>query len=203
MRIFVLLVTLLVMAGCAAPSIDANVTAFHTPELQAAGGKTIVIRPSPPTRETSLEFLNYRPKIAEKLRHVGFTVVEDIANPDYIAEASYGVDGTETYSATTSSPTFGLGHYGTPIYYGGTFNRRYDTRTWVEYNRFIALEIIEGKYAGVDAPPRIYEGRAQSTGHCPTVAGVFDEILDALFRDFPGANGKTTFVTIPWDGSCE
>src|SRR5690606_30237900 len=143
-----------------------------------AGNKTIVIHAIPPSKETSLEFLNYRPRIAAKLRHVGFTVEEDLANPDYIARVSYGVEGTETYSATTSSPVFGLGYYGHPFYYGGSISRRYDTRTWVEYNRFIALDIVEGKHANMDSPPRIYEGRAQSTGRCPTIAGVFDEILD-------------------------
>lgn len=203
MRLVVLMIAVLLIAGCTTPSMNANVTAFHTPELQTARGKTIIIRPDTPAKETSLEFLNYRPKVAAKLQHVGFTVVEDPAAADYIARISYGVDGTETYSATTASPVFGLGYYGGPFYYGGSFSRRYDTRTWVEYNRFIALEIIDGKYADTDAPPRIYEGRAQSTGSCPTIAGVFDEVLEALFRDFPGANGRTTFVTIPWDGSCE
>ncbi len=204
MRIVTLFIVGLVMAGCASPTIDANVTAFHTPELSNIRDKTIAIRADPPSRETSLEFLNYRPKIAAKLQHVGFDVVENASGPDYIARVSYGVEGTESHSSITPSPTFGFGYFGGgPVYYGGAINRSYNTRTWVDYNRYIALDIIEGETADRESPTRIYEGRAQSSGRCPTVAGVFDEMLDALFRDFPGANGKTVFITVPWDGSCE
>ena len=100
--------------------------------------------------------------------------------------------------------TLGLGVYGgRGPFYGGSIGRTYNTQTWVEYNRFLSIDIVEAKSAGSANPVRIYEGRAQSAGRCPTLTGVFDEVLDALFRDFPGVNGKTVFVSIPWDGSCE
>ncbi|WP_288901205.1 hypothetical protein [uncultured Sneathiella sp.] len=207
MRVLILFIAGMLLAGCANPTVEANVTGFYTPELSGINGKTIVVRAHPQAKESSLEFLNYRPKIADKLKLVGFVVREDLPDPDYIAYVSYGVDGTEPRSSTSSSPMFGtmgIGVFGgSGPYYGGSIGRTYNTRTWVEYNRFIAIDIVEGRTAGSSAPVRIYEGRAQSAGRCPTLAGVFDEVLDALFEDFPGVNGKTIFVSIPWDGSCE
>lgn len=207
MRIIATLIAVLLLAACTKPTVDANVTAFFTPDLANIRGKNIIIRAQPASKESSLEFLNYRPKIADKLRFVGFVVREHLPDPDYVAYVSYGVDGTEPRSTTTSSPvfgSFGLGVYGGGgPFYGGSLGRTYNTQTWVEYNRFIAIDIVEGKTAKSENPVRIYEGRAQSAGRCPTLTGVFDEVLDALFQDFPGVNGKTVFVTIPWDGSCE
>ena len=206
MRVLIVLLAGMFLAACAKPEINANVTTFFTPELSSITGKTIVVRAKEQEKETSLEFLNYRPKIAGKLDFVGFDVQEDLANPDYVALVSYGVDGTEQRSSTTSSPTFGgfglgvgVGSY--PFY--GSVGRTYNTQTWSEYNRYIAIDIVEDSTAQSESPTRVYEGRAQSAGQCPTLAGVFDEVLDALFQDFPGANGKTVFVTVPWDGSCE
>ncbi|MCC3306482.1 hypothetical protein [Sneathiella sp. HT1-7] len=207
MRVVILIMTGLLLAACAKPTVEANVTAFFTPELASIKGKTIVIRAQPEAKESSLEFLNYRPKIADKLRFVGFEVEENLPDPDYIAYVSYGVDGTEPRVSTSSTPVFGglgLGVYGgSGPFYGGSIGRTYNTESWVEYNRFISIDIVEGKTAGTANPVRIYEGRAQSAGRCPTLTGVFDEVLDALFQDFPGVDGKTVFISIPWDGSCE
>lgn len=206
MRIFVLVLAGILLAACAKPEIEANVTTFYTPELGSIKGKTIVVRAQPASKESSLEFLNYRPKISNKLEFVGFDVREGLADPDFVAYVSYGVDGTEQRSSTTASPAFGgfglgVGVGSSPFY--GSVGRTYNTRTWAEYNRFIAIDIVEGATAQSDTPVRVYEGRAQSAGRCPTLAGVFDEVLEALFQDFPGADGKTVFVSIPWDGSCE
>ena len=207
MRFFILLFAGILLAACAKPTVEANVTAFFTPELASIKGKTISVRAHSAAKESSLEFINYRPKIADKLNFVGFDVREDIPDPDYVAYVSYGVDGTEPRSTTTSSPVFGtlgLGVYGGGgPYYGGSVGRTYNTQNWVEYNRFVAIDIVEGSTAQAESPVRIYEGRVQSAGRCPTLAGVFDEVLDAMFQDFPGANGKTVFVSIPWDGSCQ
>ena len=206
MRVLIAIFACIYLAACAKPEINANVTTFYTPELSSIAGKTIAVRAESAANETSLEFLNYRPKIARKLDFVGFDVREDLADPDYIALVSYGVDGTEQRSTTTASPAFGgfglgVGVGRSPFY--GSVGRTYNTQTWSEYNRYIAIDIVEGGTAQSDSPVRVYEGRAQSAGRCPTLAGVFDEVLDALFQDFPGANGKTVFVSIPWDGSCE
>jgi hypothetical protein len=207
MRVFVLVLLGLLLGACANPTVEANVTTFFTPQLANIQGKTIEVRAQSASKESSLEFQNYRPKIATKLELAGFVVAKDLSDPDYIAYVSYGVDGTEPRSSTTSSPvfgTFGLGVYGgSGPFYGGSLGRTYNTQTWVEYNRFIAIDIVEAKTADMPNPLRIYEGRAQSAGRCPTLTGVFDEVLDALFEDFPGVNGKTIFVSIPWDGSCE
>ncbi|MCR9213173.1 MAG: DUF4136 domain-containing protein [Proteobacteria bacterium] len=206
MRFLTLLAILFFVAACSKPTIQANVTAFYTPELNTISGKTISVKAHPAEKESSLEFISYRPKIAAKLFLVGFEVEEDIPNPDFIAFVSYGIDGREQRSSTTSSgPTFGSLGVGVGVGRGPVFGgvgQTYNTRTWEEYSRFIAIDIVEAKTAKSENPVRIYEGRVQSVGRCPTLAGVFDQVLDALFEDFPGANGKTTFITIPWDGQC-
>ncbi|WP_373086184.1 DUF4136 domain-containing protein [Sneathiella sp.] len=206
MRLFIFLFVGVLLAACTKPTIDANVTAFYTPELTTIDTKTIAIRAQEENQESSLEFLSYRPKIEAKLSYVGFTVVKETENPDYIALVSYGLDGTEPKSSTTSSPVFGsvgIGAYGGRSPFFGSVGQSYNTQTWQEYSRFLAIDIVDADTVRSSNSARIYEGRVKSVGRCPTLAGVFDEVLDAMFEDFPGANGKTVFVKIPWDGSCE
>ncbi|USG60652.1 DUF4136 domain-containing protein [Sneathiella marina] len=201
--LFIALATILV--ACGTPAIDANITAFYTPEVQNIASKTITVRAQPASKDSSLEFKSYRPKIESKLRLVGFDIAEPNEDPDFVAYVSYGIDGKEQRSSTTSDPYFGSFGVGVGVgrapFYGGVA-RSYNTQTWEEYNRFISLDIVEGASVGSDNPVRIYEGRVQSVGKCPTLAGVFDGVLDAMFENFPGLNGKTTFISIPWDGSC-
>ena len=49
---------------------------------------------------------------------------------------------------------------------------------------------------------KVYEARAKSTGSCSVIAGVFEEILEAMFKDFPGINGKVRSVEVPSKGGC-
>lgn len=209
MKALLFLAIAVILTACGTPAIDANITAFYTPEVRNIASKTIAVRAQPASRESSLEFKSYRPKIENKLRLVGFVIAEPTEDPDFVAYVSYGIDGKEQKSSTTSDPgfgSFGVGvgtgrRTGRGSYYGGVA-RTYNTQTWEEYNRFISLDIVEGTSVGSDNPVRIYEGRVQSVGKCPTLAGVFDGVLDAMFENFPGLHGKTTFVSIPWDGSC-
>ncbi|MEH6547635.1 MAG: hypothetical protein V7701_14460 [Sneathiella sp.] len=205
MKALLFLAMAVILAACGTPAIDANITAFYTPEVRTIASKTIAVRAQPPSRDSSLEFKSYRPKIENKLRLVGFDIAKPTDDPDYVAYVSYGIDGKEQKSSTTSDPYFGSVGVGIGVgrapFYGGVA-RTYNTQTWEEYSRFISLDIVEGTSVGSDNPVRIYEGRVQSVGKCPTLAGVFDGVLDAMFENFPGSNGKTTFVSIPWDGSC-
>ncbi|MEH6526018.1 MAG: hypothetical protein V7723_08075 [Sneathiella sp.] len=205
MKALLFLAIAVILAACGTPAIDANITAFYTPEVRTIASKTIAVRAQPASRDSSLEFKSYRPKIENKLRLVGFDIAKSTDDPDYVAYVSYGIDGKEQKSSTTSDPYFGSVGVGIGVgrapFYGGV-SRSYNTQTWEEYNRFISLDIVEGTSVGSDNPVRIYEGRVQSVGKCPTLAGVFDGVLDAMFENFPGSNGKTTFVSIPWDGSC-
>jgi Domain of unknown function (DUF4136) len=205
MKIYLLLVIAVILAACGTPAIDANVTAFYTPEVRKIASKTVAVRAVPTEKESSLEFKSYRPKIERKLRLVGFDIAEPTEDPDFIANVSYGIDGREQKSSTSSGPYFGSVGVGIGVgnapFYGGVA-RTYNTQTWEEYSRFIAIDIVDAGTVNSDNPVRIYEGRVQSVGKCPTLAGVFDGVLDAMFEGFPGVNGKTTFVSIPWDGSC-
>ncbi len=49
---------------------------------------------------------------------------------------------------------------------------------------------------------KVYEARAKSTGSCSVIAGVFEEILEAMFQDFPGINGKVRSVEVLSKGGC-
>jgi hypothetical protein len=41
---------------------------------------------------------------------------------------------------------------------------------------------------------QVYSARLISEGGCPSIAGVIDEMLNALFDDFPGESGKPRSV---------
>jgi hypothetical protein len=68
------------------------------------------------------------------------------------------------------------------------------TNSFTVFTRAVAIDIYAVKGEGV--PSKALEVRAKSTGTCAVIGGVFGKILDAIFRDFPGKNGRIDTVTI-------
>ena len=50
---------------------------------------------------------------------------------------------------------------------------------------------------------KLFEGRTISSGQCPVIVEVFDELLEAMFIDFPGDNGRNRIQIIESEANCK
>jgi len=50
---------------------------------------------------------------------------------------------------------------------------------------------------------KIYEGQVKSERKCSAISGVFQEILTAMFKNFPRENGKSVTVNVPMKSKCK
>ena len=76
------------------------------------------------------------------------------------------------------------------------------TRSVTAYTRAIALDIVDAESMKKGSPRKVYEGRVKSTGKCSIIVEVFDEMLEAMFTDFPGESGKTRRMSVSGDFNC-
>jgi len=70
------------------------------------------------------------------------------------------------------------------------------------YNRAIALDIIDAASIKEGKPKKVIEIRTKSAGSSRSIACVFNEMLEAMFMNFPGISGKPNSVTLPYNGDC-
>jgi len=199
--IALLFITLLYGCSAIAPLIQTNVTVFYTDQYSPRG--TISVVASDAGINNSLEWAAYKKKFEAKFADNGYFIEQDPNNAQFIALVAYGIDNGETAIVTT--PIYGqtgggmitttgiAGNvnyistsYTMPIY--GVFGTSTNSQT--EYTRAIALDIIDADSIKEALPNKVYEGRAKSIGPCSVFVEVFDEMLAAMFTDFPGENGR-------------
>lgn len=221
------LVAAVLLAACT--QVRSTVTTFHTLPTDSAG-KTIAIFPGTDNERNSLENKAYIAKLASRFEDAGFKIVEfeGPEKPDYVALFTYGVDngtqvarsyaipqwGVTGYSSSTTTGTYSsYGSYGS---YSGTttYTPRYGvtgyatgTTTDTVFQRALILDIFEtdkilpDDQGGLDRAI-VYQAKLLSSGSCGSLAGVIDPMLDALFREFPGASSQTYTVDVPMKSSC-
>jgi hypothetical protein len=136
-----------------------------------------------------------------------YVITQDAGQADYVALVSYGIGEGKTSDVTT--PIFGqtsggstyssgtvYGSGGPTTYSGSTYTMPTNgvigsrSSTSTTYTRPVAIDNVDGSSLRSGKPGKIYEMRARSTGTCSVITEVFDEILEAMFHDFPGENGK-------------
>lgn len=204
----------LFMSGCETPvHVKTNTTAFYVKDYKNAG--TIAVVPAAPELNNSLEFAHYKSLIEEKLKVNGYTIEGKPTEAEYVAAVSYGID--DGKNAVISSPIFGQtgggttyssGTVGTSVYQGSSYTMPLygvvgaTSETVTKYNRVIALDIVKADSIKEGHPIKVFESRAKSTGGCNVIAGVFEEMLEAMFYEFPGQNGKTFTLYVQMKGSC-
>jgi len=199
------LLSLLFLSGCA--TIDATTTSSYAPDYRSSG--TIAVIASVAEVNASPEFSRYKPRIENKLAANGYTIVSKPSEATYLALVAYGMDlglsgvvstplfGQAGGGAAASSPS-GSGNYAMPSY--GTVGS--SSQAMASYNRAIALDIVEAASMKEGKPGKVFEIRTRSTGSSRSIGCVFDEMLEAMFMDFPGTSGKAKSVTLPYNGDC-
>jgi hypothetical protein len=159
-------------------------------------------------QKNDLEYLTYQDLMRQYLSLYQFREVEIDKFPDVGIAFAYGIDsGTEKLSSVpifgqtgvSSSHTQGTintyGNYGT---YSGTttYTPTYgvvgsQTVSRTEYNRELALYIVESKGLGTENLNILYQGNVKSAGRSSQLPKVMPAMIEALFKEFPGDSGET------------
>jgi hypothetical protein len=179
-------------SGCA--TIDTTATRLYSTEYGNVG--TISVVASLTEVNNSLEFLQYKPRFERILASNGYTIVSDPIEAKYVALVAYGLDEGKSGVVSTSviveangkSATLGT-YYTMPIYGSSTASTS-------QYMRAIAMDIVDTESIVEGTPKTIFEIRTKSVGPCSSIAGVFDEMLEAMFKGFPGEAGKINSTTL-------
>ncbi|VAW98339.1 hypothetical protein MNBD_GAMMA21-1405 [hydrothermal vent metagenome] len=218
-RILLITISLfsLTMAGCASRVVT-NTSTFYKPDYKSQG--TIVVTSTNMKTSKSLEFEHYKSKFESYLSKAGYVPVKSPAEAQYIAIVSYGIDNGKGSIETT--PIFGQTGGGTTytsgtVYSGGHHSTSYSgstytmptygvigssTSSYTTYSRAIAMDIVIAKSFLQGEPKVLLESRAKSSGSCSQIVEVFDEILEAMFDDFPGESGRSRRVVVRGEANC-
>ena len=215
---FIFVIFLIVtLAGCAANKVVINATSFYVPEYKSSGSIAVVAVDEKVV--DTLEYSHYKSLIESQLNNQGYSIAGSPQQAQFIAFISYGIDsGKTTYVNTPVIGQIGGGYrYNSGTIMGTDGPKTYaytsytmptygvvssTTREQTHYTRVIALDIVEAKGINTQKSQKVYEGRAKSTGNCSEIAVVFSTMLDALFKDFPGPNGKVRVNKVDIETSC-
>lgn len=209
--IFALLLVVIV-TGCATPKVVTNNTAFYVDSYFPRGSITVVSAEI--GLRNSLEFAVYKKKFETQLAKAGYRIESDPDKANYIALVAYGID--DGKMSIVSTPIFGHTGGGTTYssgtVYGATGSSTFSGKSYTmptygvigssaaavtTYNRAIAIDIVEANSFKNGELVKVYEGRTKSRGGCPVIVEVFDEMLEAMFSDFPGENGRNRKQVVP------
>lgn len=198
----IVLATALALSACAGPRyVTSDITRYHT--LPAApSGQTFAIIAVDKDQEQSLAFRQFADQLNVKLSAVGLRqFTGDAGKPDYVVTLKYAVDGPSPDVSTRGGNVgvgFGYGYSRRGWGLGASWDpwgTNY-TNTEQVYSRRVELDIYKGASWGTATPERVFEGRALSEGLNGQVEPVMPYIIDALFKDFPGASGSTKTVRV-------
>jgi len=198
--IVVATLTALALSACVSPRyVTSDVTRFHT--LPASpSGQTFAITALDKEQEQSLEYKQYADMLNAKLTSLGLKQASGgPSKADFAVTLKYNVEGpTPDVRSRTSGASIGYGFGGPHWRWGGSYDPFYEnySNTQQVYVRRVELNIYKGASYGTPTAERVFEGRALSEGLNGQIVPVMPYILDALFKDFPGASGSTKTVRV-------
>jgi len=185
---------LLGLAGCGPTLVRADVTRFTT--LPPAGrGESFAVAPDQ-GQKGSLEFQHYADLVVAQLIQRGWRPAG--ANADAVVLLHWGGG---TPSTVVSEVPTDWGAWGGPgPWYGGGIPGPYpdwDVVTETLWPKWLTVEIDDGPaWRAKDRRP-VFEGRATTATSNQAIAPVMPYLIQALFTNFPGANGQTVRVNLP------
>jgi hypothetical protein len=95
---------------------------------------------------------------------------------------------------------FGYGPYYRPSRFGYMFDSPIEQRP--AFLRTLSLDISRAPGGSAEKPERVYEVKAASKGSCAVMSAVFDEMLAAMFHNFPGDNGEVKTLRVEGETRC-
>jgi len=198
------------VSGCAT-GLPTNVTRYSTAIPQ---GQSFYVVPADGMLR-GLEFNNFASLVSQQMIARGYRQAPSTASADMLVKIGYGVDhGTQHISVDPfygSSPYYGGGFYGRPYwarfgyrgYYRSPFYWGWDDPFWYgspyggarEYTVYQS-ELNLGIVRRIDNAP-LFDGRAMARSQTDELGTLVPNLVEAMFTDFPGENGKTVKITIP------
>lgn len=216
LRLPIILMLSAILVGCAGVGqrVSTQTTMFYEDSYQPLGS-VHVTSGDIGVSDNSLEFKTYKSKLEAKLISVGHTVTDDPSDAKYIAFFTYGIDegkektysysqwgqtggGTTSYSSGTVTSSGG----GNATYSGSTYQMPTygvvgtNTGSYTTYKRVIAVDMVYAESLSSGEPIKTYEGRTDSVGSCSMIGEVMDEMIEAMFTDFPSESGKNRTLTV-------
>lgn len=195
--------------------IHTNATVFHGEGHEVRG--TIIALPIDKTQEDSLQFKTLSNYVLGQLSRYGYAPANSVSDSQYLVFMTYGINNGQT--ERTSVPIFGQTGGGTTYTSGvvhgtnGLATYSGTSRTMPTYGvvgavpvdtttfkREVNIDIY--KKNGKDKSVKVYEMRAISSGSCGDINAVIYKIIDSMFTSFPGVNGQSNLVKLPWEGNC-
>lgn len=179
---------LLFLLGACQQRISATVTRFYTlpppPYNQA-----FTILPEP-YQAGDLEFQHVAGQVAAALSSYGFKPVPSDGPPaDYVVFVHYGPGGART-QIVDFGPPFAGPWWRHPYYYP-------EFATYALYTQYVEVEMLDGPAWRRKERQMVFQGRAVAETGVREFNVVLPYLVQALFKDFPGANGQTVRVVVP------
>lgn len=202
----------LLLFGCVRPGesyVVANITSFHVLEGNIEKKSFTIIKDS--NKGNNLEYQYYAKLISDHLKKLGYREELDRLKADYAVSFHYEIDNGQEYedtipikglidSGSSNYETYYNGKkwiYGSssssPVY--GTVGLKKINR--IKYTRKFLLYI--NNLGKKDHNHKVFEGRVVSKGYKSQFSDVGKTLIDALFQDFPGKNGRVRDVEIKID----
>lgn len=220
MRLSLVIMVLTLIAGCVVGGVHSTFTPYHTLP-QNFKSKSVAVVAGNKALNESLEFEQYKQKLEAKFAQIGMAIAENKDKATYLAYFNFGIDSGATTTHTGSMPIYGntgggssyhsgtvssydasgysFGSYSgtsyTPPSYGITGNVPYSYDV-TRYTRVLALEIFDQAEGKNRTPKKVYQAKLTSKGRCGQLGWVIDEMLTALFKEFPGESGRPMKVVV-------
>lgn len=182
------------IGGCAiAPPVDTQVTVFHDFSATKPASLSWAFAP-PAAGDDTLEFRSYQALVAKQLDRLGLHRVP-LKKADIAVLIRYRVDNGK--EMITESPVYGQfstgfwSHHDRFWYAPGFVVAGSQFNTYVLYTRVLQVDMVKASQLASGDPQRLFEGRVISEGEGAEINRVMPYLVEALFSDFPGANGKT------------
>lgn len=184
---------LAMIAGCSFSTVYTKITPFYSEELKSY--KTYKIIPSN-GQENSLAFKEYTRLIESKLSKAGLKYAEDA---ELVMQINFGIDNGKTI--TTTAPVYGQKGGDMTTTHGSYNNQEFSKTTYTvptygivgttpykttEYTKYMTVDIFDAK-----TNKKIYEARATNQDETSEIIEMVPYLINAIFDDFPGKNGKT------------
>ncbi len=182
-------------SGCVS-QVATRVNTFRASGPMAASA-AIAVTAQDTAQTKSLEFDFYKTRVEQALVKQGFRVA-NLRDAQYVAQLDYGVKRLDINKGSGMHTGFLTSGARGPVGMGAGVVVVDDNKNTPVFERKIGLVIAENN---ADAK-RIYETTGVSEGACGVLSEVFDDMLAAVFAEFPAANGGSKTIKIKSSSAC-